>query len=86
MLKTLTFLIYWRSLETILLETQDETLSSLEIVASDIQKIIKALKVNKTHGHDKIPITILKLCESAISEPFYLILKNCLSSNTFPDV
>ena len=86
MLKTLTFLIYWRSLETILLETQDETLSSLEIVASDIQKMIKALKVNKTHGHDKISIRMLKLCESAITEKLYLIFKNCLSSNTFPDV
>ena len=29
---------------------------------------------------------MLKLCESAITEPLYLIFKNCLSSNTFPDV
>ena len=42
--------------------------------------------MNKAHGHDEISIRMLKLCESAISEPLYLILKNCLSSNTFPDV
>ena len=68
-----------------LLETPNETLSSLEIIASDIGKFIKALKVNKAHGHDEISIRILKLCE-AITEPLYLIFKNCLSSNTFPDV
>ena len=70
----------------ILLETPNETLSSIEIIASDIGKIIKALKVNKAHGHYEISIRMLKLCESAITEPLYLIFKNCLSSNTFPDV
>ena len=69
-----------------LLETPNETLSSIEIIASDIGKIMKALKVNKAHGYDEISIRMLKVCESAITEPLYLIFKNCLSSNTFPDV
>ena len=42
--------------------------------------------MNKAHGHDEISIRMLKLCESAITEPLYLIFKNCLSSNTFLDV
>ena len=29
---------------------------------------------------------MLELCESVITELLYLIFKNCLSSNTFPDV
>ena len=33
-----------------------------------------------------VSIRMLKLCESAITEPLFLIFKNCLSSNTFPDV
>ena len=69
-----------------LLETPNETLSPLEIIASDIGKIVKALKVNKAHGHDEISIRMLKLCESAITEPLYLIFKSCLSSINFPDV
>ena len=69
-----------------LLETPNETLSPLEITASDTGKIIKALKVNKAHGHDEISIRMLKLCESAITKPLYLIFKNYLSSNNFPDV
>ena len=69
-----------------LLETPNETLSSHEIIASDIGQITKALKVNKAHGYNKISIMMLKLCESAITEPLYLIFKNCLRSNSFPDV
>ena len=67
-----------------LLETPNETLSSLEIIASDIGKIIKVLKLNKAHSH--FSIRMLKLCELVITKPLYLIFKNCLSSNTFPDV
>ena len=43
------------------LETPNETLSSLEIIASDIGKVIKALTVNKAHGHDEISIGMLKV-------------------------
>ena len=67
-------------------ETLNQTLSSLEIIASDIEKIIKLLKVNKAHSKNEISIRMLKLCESAITQLLYLIFKNCLSFNTFPDV
>ena len=40
-----------------------QTLSSLGIIPSDIGKIIKALKMNKAHGHDEMSIRMLKLCE-----------------------
>ena len=67
-----------------LLEIPNETLSSLKIITSHIRKIIKALKVNKAHGHSEI--RMLKLCESTITKPLYLMFKNCLSSNTFANV
>ena len=67
------------------LKTPNETLFSLGIIASDTGKIIKALKVNIAHTHDESSIRMLKLCESAITKLFYLILKNYISSNTFPD-
>ena len=60
--------------------------SSIEIIASDIGKIIKALKVSKAPSQDEISIRMLKLCASAITQPLYLMFKNCLSSNTFPGV
>ena len=42
--------------------------------------------LNKAHGHYKISIRILKLCESTISELLHLIFKYYLSYNTFLDV
>ena len=66
--------------------TPNETFSCLEIIASGIGKLIKALNVNKAHDHDEISIRMLKLCESAITKPLFLIFKNCLNSNTFLDV
>ena len=44
---------------TPLLETPNETLSSLEVIASNIGKIIKAVNVNNAHGHDEISIRML---------------------------
>ena len=67
-------------------EIPNDTLSSFEIKTSDIDKIMKALNVNRPDNHDKISIRMLKLEESVISELFYLIFKNCISSNTFLDV
>ena len=69
-----------------LVETPNQNLSSFEIIASDIGKLIKAIKVNKAHCQDEISSRMLKLWESDITDPFYLIFKNCLSSNTFQDV
>ena len=66
--------------------TPNETFSCLEIIASGIGKLIKALTVNKAHDHDETSIRMLKLCESAITKPLFLIFKNCLNSNTFLDV
>ena len=59
-------------------------ISSLEIIARDIGKIIKVLKMNKAHGNHKTSIMMLKL--TAITEPLYLIFENCLNPNTVPDV
>ena len=42
-----------------LLETPNQNLSSFEIIASDIGKLIKALKVNKAHGHDEMSTRML---------------------------
>ena len=69
-----------------LLENPNEALFSLEIIASDIRKIIKVLKVNKAHGYNEISIRMLKLCESAITELLHLIFKNYLCSSALPDV
>ena len=34
------------------------------------------LNVNKAHGHDDISITMLKICDSELTEPLSIIFKN----------
>ena len=52
------------------LETSNEILSYLKIIASDIGKIIKALNLNKAHGHDDISIRMLKLLNQPSANRF----------------
>ena len=46
---------------TLLLETPNETLSSLETIASDTGKISKARNVSKEHGQDETSIRVFYL-------------------------
>ena len=41
----------------------DKRLSIVKFVNNDILKIIQNLNPNKAHGHDKISIRMLKLCD-----------------------
>ena len=51
---------------------------------NDIEKIIKNLDPNKSHGHDMLSIPMLKLCDESIYKPLNLIFKSCLETGQFP--
>ena len=61
-------------------------LSSINFEKEDILKRIRNLNVNKTHGHDKLPIQMLKICDSVLVEPLLLIYKNYINSEIFVDI
>ena len=44
-------------------------LSSVVFDDQDITKIIRALNINKAHGHDDISIRMIKICDSALAKP-----------------
>ena len=50
----------------------------------DIIKIIRALNINKVHGHDDISIRMVKICDSALVKPLSIIFNNSLKTGTFP--
>ena len=52
-------------------EAPNGTLSSIEIAANGIGKIIRALSVSIAQGHEKISIGMHKLCELVFSELVY---------------
>ena len=63
----------------------NKRLFALNIKKDDILKIIRKLNVNKAHGHDDIPIIMLKICDSVITEPLGIISKNCIDCGVFTD-
>ena len=61
-------------------------LTSIIFNDESILKIIRALDVNKAHGHDDISIQMIKLCDKSIIPAISLIYKNCINSGTFPNI
>ena len=62
----------------------NERLSSVKITDDDILKIIAKLDPNKTHGHDKISIHIIKICSTSICKPLRLSFYCCIDNGIYP--
>ena len=62
----------------------DQCLSVVKFVNNDILRIIQNLNPNKSHGHDKISIRMLKLCGDSLCRPLELIFSDCLTNGIFP--
>ena len=56
----------------------------VKFVNNDTLKIFQNLNPNKAHGHDKISIRMLKLCDDSLCRPLELIFKDCLTNGIFP--
>ena len=61
-------------------------LTSIVFNDESILKIIRALDVNKAHGHDDISIRMIKLCDKSIFPAISLIYKNCINSGIFHNI
>ena len=61
----------------------DKRLSTIKFVDTDILKIIRNLNPNKAHGHDKISIRMLKICDNSICRPLELIFNNVWQTGYF---
>ena len=61
----------------------NERLYSIVFDDQDIIKIIRALNINKSHGHDDISIRMIKIGDSALAKPLS-IFNNCIKTGIFP--
>ena len=50
----------------------------------DILKLIENFDPNKVHGHDKISIRMVKLCNASLCKQLELIFISYLESGKFP--
>ena len=79
-------LINGSQIPSTILYLTNEKISTVEFDNDDIIKIIRALDINKAHGHDDISIRMIKICDEVLVKPLSLIFTNCLETCTFPDL
>ena len=60
-------------------------LMSLDFNENELLKIIKALNINKAHGHD-ISIRMIRICDKSLIKPLMLIFKKSIRSSCYPDI
>ena len=61
-------------------------LGSLDFNKGEILKIIRALNINKAHGHDDISIRMIKICDESLLKPLLILFKSSLKLSRYPDI
>ena len=61
-------------------------LRSLGLNEGEILKIIRAVNINKAHGHDGISIRMIKICAESLLKPLLILFKNSLKLSYYPDI
>ena len=60
--------------------------NKINIIEDNILKIVRALNINKGHGHDETSVRMIKICDESLVKPLSLIYKNCTDTGVFPDI
>ena len=63
----------------------DASLSHISASQEEIINIINNLNPNKSHGHDGVSVSMLKLCAAEVAIPLQLIFNDCITTGMFPD-
>ena len=50
-------------------------LTSIDFDEDELLKIIRALNINKAHGHDDISIRMIKICDKSLIKPLTFLFK-----------
>ena len=61
-------------------------LKSLDLNEGEILEIIRALNINKAHGHHGISIRMIKICDESLLKPLLILSKNSLELSYYPDI
>ena len=61
-------------------------LSSVSFNEDEILKIVRALNINKAHGHDDISIRMIKICDKSLLKLLIILFENSTKSSCYPDI
>ena len=72
-------------LPTLLEHESEARFSKITFTDDQPLRLLRALDINKAHGHDEISVRMLKLCDKSIITPLSILFQNCIDTRTFPD-
>ena len=49
-------------------------------------QIIRALNLNKAHGHGDISIRMIQICDKSLLKPLIVLFRNSIKSSCYPDI
>ena len=61
-------------------------LVSLDFNKEELLHRIRALNINKAHGHDDISIRMIKICDKSLLKPLTDLFRNSIKSSCYPDI
>ena len=61
-------------------------LGSFDFNEGELLQIIRALNINKAHGHDDISIRMIKICYKSLLKPLIVLFRNSIKSSCYPDI
>ena len=61
-------------------------LNSIDFNEDDVLKVIRALNIPKTHGHDNISIRMINICEKSLLKALILLFESPTKSSCYPDI
>ena len=59
---------------------------SLDFNEEELLQIIRALNINKAHGHDDISIRMIKIYDRSLLKLLIVLLRNSIKSSSYPDI
>ena len=61
-------------------------LGTLDFNENATLKIIRALNINKAHGHDDISIKMIQICDRTLLKPLIISFQNSVKYSYYPDI
>ena len=61
-------------------------LVSLDFRERKLLQIIRAININKAHGHEDISIRMINICDKSLLKPLTVLFRNSIKSSCYPDI
>ena len=62
------------------------SLNAISVIDDEVIKIVRGLDINKAQGNDELLVRTIKICDTNIIRPLYIIYRNGIESSIFLEI